>query len=124
MSFRLIIAGSRDLFVSTSFLEEVVREEWSLLGDLEIVSGGCRSGIDVCGERFSREVLRKEPKVFPADWDKHGKAAGSVRNEQMARYADAAVVLMHDGRPTPGSSNMHAWMGLLEKPSRIVGVRG
>ena len=38
-------------------------------------------------------------KRFPADWDKHGRAAGPIRNAQMARYADA-VALFPGGRGT------------------------
>jgi hypothetical protein len=41
-------------------------------------------------------------KQFPADWNKYGKAAGPIRNAQMAKYADA-VILFPGGR---GTANM------------------
>ena len=41
---------------------------------------------------------------FPADWDKYGKAAGFIRNEQMAQNADALVVFW-DGK-SRGTKNM------------------
>ena len=42
-------------------------------------------------------------KKFPAEWDKHGKGAGFIRNKQMAEYADA-VVLFPGGN---GTNNMY-----------------
>jgi len=118
---KIIIAGDRTI---TSFDTRVLQDavfaflEPEDARAIEIVSGGAR-GADAVGEAFSRLVLGREPKVFPADWAKHGKAAGPMRNEQMARYADGAVILQRD-RPSPGSSNMAMWMLLLGKPVRVL----
>jgi hypothetical protein len=55
----------------------------------EIVSGGAR-GVDRLGERYARQ--RGIPcKIFPAQWKKHGKSAGPLRNIEMADYADYGV---------------------------------
>ena len=57
----------------------------------EVVSGGA-SGVDALGERYAKEngiPLR----IFPADWAKHGNAAGPIRNKEMANYADALIAL-------------------------------
>jgi len=32
-------------------------------------------------------------KAYPADWDKYGRAAGPIRNEQMAKDADVCFAL-------------------------------
>jgi hypothetical protein len=32
-------------------------------------------------------------KVFPADWGRYKNAAGPIRNEQMAKYADALLAV-------------------------------
>tara|TARA_R110000868_G_scaffold76573_3_gene220120 strand:- start:4846 stop:5178 length:333 start_codon:yes stop_codon:yes gene_type:complete len=75
--------------------------------EVEIVSGTAR-GADKLGERYARENGHTI-KSFPAPWDdvegkesheisyhKDGGAywvgAGHYRNEQMAEYADAAIV--------------------------------
>jgi hypothetical protein len=42
--------------------------------------------------------------LFSADWDKLGKRAGVLRNEDMAKKADA-LVLIWDGE-SRGSANM------------------
>jgi hypothetical protein len=42
--------------------------------------------------------------VFPADWKTHGKAAGPIRNRQMAKNAEALIALW-DGN-SRGTKNM------------------
>lgn len=42
-------------------------------------------------------------KLFPADWEKYGKAAGPIRNQQMAEYGN---VLLAFDRGTKGTKNM------------------
>lgn len=63
----------------------------------EVVSGGAL-GADIGGEQWAR-TKGISVKRFPADWATHGKAAGPIRNAQMAEYADA-VVLFPGGRGT------------------------
>lgn len=51
----------------------------------EIVSGRA-PGVDSHGERYARD--NDIPiKMFPADWNKHKKGAGFIRNTEMANYA-------------------------------------
>ena len=69
--------------------------------DIEIVSGTA-NGADKFGERWAEEQkssYRKNIKLkqFPADWEKHGKAAGLIRNEQMADYGQALIAFW-DGK--------------------------
>lgn len=85
----MIIAGSRSfvnyhLFVS--FMEMYMPKD---LSKLEIVSGGA-IGTDIMGELYAK-ANNIPCKVFPADWDKFGKRAGYVRNEEMAKYAKACM---------------------------------
>jgi hypothetical protein len=98
---KTIIAGGRDVtdclivraaIVASGFDTEIT----------EVVSGGAR-GVDAMGERWAREV-GIPVRVFPADWDKHGKAAGPIRNGQMADYADALIAVWNG--QSRGTSNM------------------
>lgn len=95
---KVIIAGGRDYQFTKkdiAFLDKVAPAIH------EVVSGGA-TGADRCGEDWARS--RNIPvRVYTADWDKHGKAAGPIRNGQMAEYADA-VILFPGGR---GTDNMH-----------------
>jgi len=98
-SVRLIVAGSRT-FNDEKFLFEVLD---SIQGPIvEIVSGNAE-GADKLGEKYAK-ARGIDLVIFPANWKKHGKAAGPIRNEKMAKYANAAVVFW-DGKST-GSQNM------------------
>ena len=78
----------------------------------EVVSGTA-IGADRLGEQWAR-ANNVPIKEMPADWIRHGNAAGPMRNRQMAEYADAAVVVW-DGK-SPGSRNMIENMIRRKKP--------
>ena len=92
---KLIIAGGRDYI-----FDDV---DFSLLNDLftphvtEVVSGKAR-GADTGGEEWAKRQ-HIPVKEFHADWKNKGKAAGILRNIDMAKYADA-VVLFPGGKGT------------------------
>lgn len=79
----------------------------------EIVSGGAL-GVDRAGEHWADNMYIRK-RVFSADWEKHGKAAGPIRNREMADYADFAVVVW-DGQ-SRGSANMLDEMRRAAKPA-------
>jgi len=113
---RLVIAGGRD--IDESLAVTIINEAMIDLGlvacvnVVEIVHGGCRTGVDAAvAKHFERVVPMK---VFPADWDMHGKAAGSIRNAQMAEYADE-LLLVWDGK-SRGSASMKREMEKRGKP--------
>jgi hypothetical protein len=111
---KVIVAGSRDGFVARNVFEAI--EESPFFGKItEIVSGGAR-GVDTDGETYSRsrDLLLKR---FPADWNKKGKAAGFIRNAEMAEYADALVAVW-DGE-SRGTKHMIDTMQKLNKPVYI-----
>ncbi len=124
---KLIIAGNRDINVTGGLIAELIALH--NLQPIEIVSGGAR-GVDRCGEVFVEQwnQMHKTPqaipsnyqakeialKVFEADWEEHGKAAGPIRNGEMAKYADA-LLLIWDGE-SRGSANMKDQMLKERKP--------
>ncbi len=101
---KLLVAGSRG-FTNYEQAEVAIGNflESHPHLDVDIVSGGAR-GADEMGEMFSREVLEKEPDIYPADWDRYGKSAGYIRNEEMACVCTHAVVFW-DGK-SKGTKNM------------------
>lgn len=93
---KVCIAGSRE-FTDYWALQCRMAELYLCQGwpeGLVIISGGAR-GADALGERFAKE-LGCPIEVYPADWAGKGKAAGYIRNIQMAKEADE-VVLFWDG---------------------------
>lgn len=102
--YRIIIAGGRD-FNDYRLLKYEVKKfilESCETPDIEIVSGKAR-GADSLGEAFAMEYWFPIEE-FPADWDKHGKSAGHIRNEEMAKYATHCICFW-DGS-SRGTKNM------------------
>ena len=88
---KVIIAGGRT-FDDYALLKKKCDEILKNKKDVEIVSGGAR-GADTMGERYAKE--NGFPiKLFPADWDTHGRAAGMLRNADMASYSDALIAFV------------------------------
>lgn len=104
---RLIIAGSRDFDDYT-----LVRDSMNKIfenrdtGNLSIISGCC-SGADNLGEQLA--AVNGIPCIkFPADWKHYGKAAGPIRNEEMAQFAseDNGMLLAFWDGVSKGTRNM------------------
>lgn len=94
---RVIIAGSRDGCAQRHLAEAIESSGFPIT---EIVTGGAR-GVDT--QAFDWGWTAGIPvKTFLADWKTNGKAAGPIRNRQMAEYAEALIALP-GGR---GTANM------------------
>lgn len=85
---KVIIAGSRGI-TDPALIKEAVR--LSQFKITEVVSGAAR-GVDTLGEGWA-SVNRLPVKQFPANWNLYGKAAGHIRNNEMASYADALIAI-------------------------------
>jgi len=113
---KVIVAGGRDITDKDLVFRLINKtiQRWNTEGIepiTEIVSGTAR-GVDTLGEVFAEE--NNIPiKRFPADWENNGKAAGPIRNRQMADYADRAIIIMHED--SRGSKNMFETMKKLNK---------
>ena len=106
-SFALLIAGSRN-YTDYPELKRICDLLLKNQRDVLIVSGGAR-GADTLAKRYADErgFLFQE---FPADWNKHGKAAGYIRNRQMhdyiARFPNRGCVLFWDGESKGTKQNI------------------
>lgn len=96
---KTIIAGSRSFNCYLTLLDAIRQFPFEII---EVISGTA-NGADRLGEQWAEEhnipITR-----FPADWAKYGKRAGYVRNEQMVKCADGALILW-DGY-SPGTKHM------------------
>ena len=97
--FFCLVVGSRS-FQNYDFLKAKLNHLLQNQGDeIVIVSGGAK-GADNLAERYAREY-GLPLKVFPADWEKHGRKAGFLRNEEMHKYiakqSKRGVVAFWDG---------------------------
>lgn len=98
---KVIVAGSRE-FNNEKFIFKKLDELLKQYQDIEIVEGACR-GVDLIARKYAinNDLSLKE---FPAQWNTYGKAAGGIRNDQMAKYADV-LIAFYDGS-SKGTSNM------------------
>ena len=82
---KLGIVGSRTFGDYGMLLKQL--EQYTNL--TEIVSGGAK-GADQLAEQYARD--NDIPvKIFYPDWDKHGRAAGPIRNQEICQYADQVI---------------------------------
>lgn len=106
---KVIIAGSREITDLAEVHRAIVKSEFDIT---QVVSGGAR-GVDRLGEQAASQ--RHIPvAIFLADWDGLGKAAGFIRNKNMATYADALIAVW-DGE-SKGTAHMIKTMEALGKP--------
>jgi hypothetical protein len=87
--FRVIIAGSRSFANYEMLKANMNRLLQNISDEISIVCGTAR-GADRLGEKYAKEN-GFHVAYFPADWERHGKAAGYIRNREMAQNADALV---------------------------------
>jgi hypothetical protein len=90
---RVLVCGGRDFGDRHLFNRTISRVQ-----GVECIIHGCARGADTMADIYAREWSIPQLR-FPADWAKHGKAAGFIRNQQM----------LDEGRPTlvvafPGGS--------------------
>ena len=100
-SFSVIIAGSRG-FSDYDLLKEKCDNLFSRRKPTVILCGEAK-GADSLGKRYAKEH-GIPVQSFPAQWDRYGKAAGMIRNNQMLAFADALVAFW-DGK-SHGTENM------------------
>ena len=113
VKYKWIIAGSRGFQNYPLLCKELdkIREQ---IG--EIVCGEAR-GADTLGCIYAYDNDIKV-KGFPADWERYGKSAGFIRNDEMAAYADKAIIFW-DGKSV-GSKDMIDKMEKLGKEVRVI----
>jgi hypothetical protein len=92
-------------------LTEIVTGECSAIEDGKFVETPDQFG-EIWAESHGIPLKR-----FPADWKKQGKAAGPIRNAQMADYADFCVAFW-DG-VSSGTKHMFDQMTKRAKPSFV-----
>ena len=76
-----LVCGGRDFTDSATFHDAMQRltEMWGCPGKLV---HGAAKGVDAMAAAWA-DRMALDVAACPADWDKHGKAAGPIRNEDM-----------------------------------------
>jgi hypothetical protein len=107
-TFKVIIAGSRKFcdYPKLRTSCDSILQEWlsDPHADVMVVSGGAH-GADNLGELYAEE-RGLEIDRHPADWKRHGRSAGVIRNIEMAECADMLIAFPKEGEPNRGTMNM------------------
>lgn len=97
---RLLVCGGRD-FTDRALLHQVLD---TLPSDfIDCIIHGAARGADTLAGEYAGIIYAKELR-FPAEWDKYGRSAGAVRNQQMLTEGKPTLVIAFPGGA--GTRNM------------------
>ena len=99
--YKIIISGSRH-FSDYTLLKSVCNCLLKPYRNIQIVYGGA-NGADTLASQYARE-MNHSLKLFSPNWNKYSRAAGPIRNKQMAEYSDGCIAFW-DGK-SPGTKHM------------------
>jgi hypothetical protein len=113
----IAIVGSRGFsdyyLLETTILEHLCSaKKWPI----KLISGGAK-GADTLAEQLA-ENFNLEIQIFLPDWDKHGKAAGFIRNTQIVEACDFLFAFW-DGE-SRGTKHSIDIARKLKKPTLII----
>lgn len=98
---RVLVCGGRD-YRDYDKISSTLKDLCSKDNKNTIIQGGAR-GADQSAKEFAGD-FGIEYLTFHADWDKHGKAAGYIRNKQMLGEGKPDLVVAFPGGR--GTANM------------------
>lgn len=102
----ILVCGGRDYLgynLLKTTLEDLMNEIWLENDDDEVITiiAGEATGADFLAKVFYFDEWSDSDNVkyrgFPADWKQYGKAAGSIRNQQMLDEGKPTLVVAFPG---------------------------
>jgi hypothetical protein len=91
---RVLVCGGRGYADRDWLFREL--DGLKLARGITVVISGCAPGADTLGIEWA-ELRNIEIARFPADWQKHGRAAGPIRNQQMLDEGRPDLVIAFPG---------------------------
>ena len=96
-TLRVIVCGGRD-YADAGKVRAVIKDVAGLADRVTIVHGAARGADTLAGDIAAFWGLTVE--AHPAEWDKHGKGAGPIRNQKMLDAGADLVVAFPGGAGT------------------------
>lgn len=93
MTTRALICGSRT-WDDPYPIHQVI----AALPNEAVIISGIAEGADLLAQRWANHIGHPTA-IFPAEWGKHGKAAGPIRNQRMLDEGDPDVVWAFIDKP-------------------------
>lgn len=87
----LIVAGSRSID-DRDEVRFAIQDADLLFGPVDTIIHGGADGVDSIAHVIATD-MGYPVEVFEANWDEYGRAAGPIRNGQMAQAGDALVAV-------------------------------
>ena len=116
--YKLLVAGSRGFTDTARLAKEIMNLADNELRDFSVgIVTGMARGADLMAYQFAKEhnvICHK----FPADWARHDRRAGFIRNEEMGVFSDGLLAFW-DGE-SRGTKHMIEYMRKLGKDVRII----
>lgn len=116
---KVIVAGSRNIIsreIVFTILDDARNKLIKVKTPITEVVCGEAIGVDKLGSSWA--LSKSIPvKSFPANWNKFGKRAGPIRNQEMGEYADSLIAIW-DGESS-GTKHMIDVMKKMNKPHRV-----
>jgi hypothetical protein len=94
---RVLVTGGRD-FSDRTLLFEALDRLHTAHGFTVLIHGDANGADRLSGEWAASKGIKVE--VHPADWKKHGRAAGPIRNQKMLEEKPELVVAFPGGKGT------------------------
>lgn len=113
--YRVIVAGGR-YFNNYDLLKNKLDRLKNKIGNFYVVCGKAK-GADTLGEKWAIEN-NCDVLYFPANWDKYGKSAGVIRNEEMAKNGNILIAFWD--KKSKGTLNMINVAKKYKLPTKIV----
>ena len=118
-SRKFMVGGSRSI-IDKNWIFSQIEKYWywhlACYEELTLIQGGAR-GVDKISKEYAQENDLKIEEHL-AEWEKFGKAAGHIRNEEMIKESDE-VLLLWDGE-SHGTKNDIELCEKYKKPYTLV----
>jgi hypothetical protein len=92
---KVLVCGGRD-FDDGARLREVMNSLHENLGPITVLVHGAAAGADSMAGTWAT-IRHIEVRAYPADWKKHGRSAGPIRNQQMLDAEKPELVVAFPG---------------------------
>lgn len=89
-----MVTGSRDWVERSMIRFELYAWHTRCLANPTLVHGACPTGVDALAAEVAQS-LGWPIEEHPADWDKHGRSAGPIRNREMVLSGVDHVLAFH-----------------------------
>jgi hypothetical protein len=97
---KILICGSRDWTDYKKIENEILNQN---INNLVLITGGAR-GADNIAESIAKK-LNIENKIYYAEWNKYGNAAGPIRNEKMIKEEKPNLIIAFQKNHSKGTQD-------------------